>query len=79
MNKGINNRFDYLKSYTLDGLLSEKSDVEEDFTYTMKAISEGDCSSEQKSEFLSDLRHYKEKLEYINFLISEMSGRCKTK
>ncbi len=79
MDKYIAARFGYLEAYTLAELEKEEFELREELYNMNKAIKEGNCSSEQKSEFENDIKYGEEKLEYIKFLIVEMSGRCKTK
>ena len=79
MDKYIENRFSYLKEYTIDELLKEKEELISDTNHMLDVIySEG--SSLRESEFQNvDLKYNKEKLEYIEFLLKNMSVRHKSR
>ena len=79
MDKYIENRFGYLREYSLEQLLKERLDLIDDINY-MLDVTYSENSSLRKSEFLNtDLKFDKEKLEYIECLLEERNVKNKTR
>ena len=65
----MDNRFDYLNNMSIEELEKEKEAVEQDIEYNEKTI-KSQKNGELTSELYKDNKYDKEKLEYIEELLS---------
>ena len=79
MDKYRENRFSYLKEYTVEKLLKEREELIDDINHMLNVVDSED-SSLRKSEFLNtDLKFDREKLEYIESLLKNMPTKPKSR
>ena len=69
-----NYRFDYLDDKSLEELEKEMEDTKQDLEQCQKQINEGK-NSESTAELYNDLKYDREKLEYLEELITSKNSK----
>lgn len=73
MNEYVENRFKYLREYSIDELLKEKQELEEE----LEDIATREIPSQARTERENDKYYAEEKLNYVNNILKERRGKVR--